>query len=439
MEFQKYDSLKETGHEWLGDIPESWKLVKAKWLFKEKSIKGYPVERLLSVSKGKGLIPRDELEFKTVMAFKDLENFKLVKKNDFVIHLRSFQSGFEMSVITGIVSPAYTVFEGKENVYPYYYKYLFYMKHFIDAIASTTQSLRDGKPIAYGEFAKMELPLPAKEEQSKISDFLNEKLQSLDKLISYKIDLINLLEEKRQAMITEAVKKGLNPDVKMKDSGVEWIGEIPEHWKINNIKHIADIHSSNVDKKSVDGEQQVLLCNYVDVYYNDEITKGLEFMKATAKKDQVEKFTLQKHDVIVTKDSESPIDIAIPTWVSENLPEVLCGYHLALIRSNKKQLSGQFLYYCLESEAIREQFYSKANGVTRFGLPKEAIKNGIITYPPLEEQKEIASYLYEMNKHIRNIEADIKIQIQKLKEYRQSLIYEAVTGKIDVRDFEVEH
>ncbi|VXC01456.1 restriction endonuclease subunit S [Bacillus altitudinis] len=434
---QGYLEYKESGYEWLGEIPLHWELKKAKWSFKEKSIKGYPDELLLSVSKGKGVIPRGELENKTVMAFKDLQNFKLVLPEDFVIHLRSFQSGFEMSMNKGIVSPAYTVFSCKNGLLPSYYKFLFYMQNFIDAIASTTQSLRDGKPIAYRDFSNMVLPFPKYNEQVKIANFLKVKLKEVDNLIYTKKKLILLLEQQRQSIITEAVTKGLNPNVKMKDSGVEWIGEIPEHWEIKKIKNIANVYSSNVDKKSVEGEKEVLLCNYVDVYYNDSITADINFMKATAKDEQIKTFKLKKHDVIITKDSESPKDIAIPTWVSQDLDGVVCGYHLSLIRCFENTL-GHYLYYTLESNQIKEQFYTKANGVTRFGLSKEAIKNGLIAIPPFNEQLEIAKMLNNVNQEVRSTVEKLKIQIEKLKEYRQALIYEAVTGKIDVRDMELD-
>jgi len=272
--------------------------------------------------------------------------------------------------------------------------------------------------------------------QKKIGLYLDSKVSGINHLLHLKQKQIDFLEQQRQSIITEAVTKGLNPNVKMKDSGVEWIGEIPAHWSVRKIKEIANVHSSNVDKKSIEGEKEVLLCNYVDVYYNDSINADLDFMKATAKDEQIETFTLKKHDVIITKDSESSTDIAIPTWVSQELEGVVCGYHLSLIRCFENTL-GHYLYYTLESVQIREQFYTRANGVTRYGLSKEAIKNGLIAVPPYNEQIQIAEKLYAVNKEIRNMTEKIKKQISKLKEYRQSLIYEAVTGKIDVREMEL--
>jgi len=450
MKFREAADFKSSGLEWHSRMPSDWELTQLKRVSQVKSSKRVFEEQYKEIG---------------VPFYRSKEIVELANNRDISVDLYISEALFEeyksksgapkngdlLITSIGTIGEVW-VCDGREFYFkdgnitqlisgerlkPNFIKYCFQSNFFKEQY----RLMSDGSTLMALSIEKINrlfLLLPSLKEQEQIVSYLDIKTNEIDALISCKEQFTILLEEKRQAMITEAVTKGLNPNVKMKDSGVQWIGDIPEHWEFNNIKHIADIHSSNVDKKSVDGEQQVLLCNYVDVYYNDEITKGLDFMEATAKKEQIEKFTLQEDDVIITKDSESPIDIAIPTWVSENLPGVLCGYHLALIRSNKKQLNGLFLYYCLESEAIREQFYSKANGVTRFGLLKDAIKNGIITSPPLEEQKEIASYLYEMNKHIRNIKADIKTQIQKLKEYRQSLIYEAVTGKIDVRNFEEE-
>ncbi|TCI67446.1 MULTISPECIES: restriction endonuclease subunit S [unclassified Exiguobacterium] len=287
------------------------------------------------------------------------------------------------------------------------------------------------------KFNSLKIALPPLNEQIVISNYLDIKYDEVEILIKNKQKLITLLEQQRQSIITEAVTKGLNSNVKMKESGVEWIGEIPEHWEVRKIKDVGNVYSSNVDKKSVEGEKEVLLCNYVDVYYNDSITVNLDFMKATAKVDQIKIFTLKKHDVIITKDSESPTDIAIPTWVSQDLDGVVCGYHLSLIRCAESVL-GHYLYYALESVQIREQFYTRANGVTRYGLSKEAIKNGLIAVPPYNEQLQIAEKLYADNKEIRDMTEKVKAQIEKLKEYRQALIYEAVTGKIDVREMEID-
>ncbi|MGE8081623.1 restriction endonuclease subunit S [Peribacillus loiseleuriae] len=177
---------------------ENWKFIKAKYICKEVSIKGYENETLLSVLKGKGLVPREEMESGAVMATKDLDKFKLVTEKQFVIHLRSFQSGFEMSRVRGIVSPAYTVFELNDEYYPDFFKFLFYSKPFVEYIATTTQSLRDGKPVSFKEFGNMYLPIPPLNEQKRIADYL----LNVDKAIMDLEDEINNLKEIRNSIVS---------------------------------------------------------------------------------------------------------------------------------------------------------------------------------------------------------------------------------------------
>src|SRR5262249_7956877 len=142
----------------------------------------------------------------------------------------------------------------------------------------------------------------------------------------------------------------------IKDSGIGWLAMIPKHWEVKRLKFLADIRFSNVDKKAVEGEEPVLLCNYVDVYKNDEITNQLQFMEATASEPEIEAFRLQIGDVLITKDSESPDDIAIPAFVRESMGKLLCGYHLAMIRtSNLSRIQGKYVFYLFSSKAYRTQ------------------------------------------------------------------------------------
>jgi type I restriction enzyme, S subunit len=129
-----------------------------------------------------------------------------------------------------------------------------------------------------------------------------------------------------------------------KDSGIEWLGDVPAHWEIQKLKHIASIRYSNVDKHTIEGEEPVCLCNYTDVYYHEYINGNLDFMEATASLQEISKFELQEGDVIITKDSESWNDIAIPAYVVSDLPKVLCGYNLAQIRPNPELVRGRYLF-----------------------------------------------------------------------------------------------
>lgn len=214
---------------------------------------------------------------------------------------------------------------------------------------------------------------------------------------------------------------------KYKPSGVPWLDSLPEHWQVRKLKFIADIRNSNVDKKSVDGQEPVQLCNYVDVYYNDYITSAVEFMAATATPDQVARFLLRPGDVIITKDSEAWDDIAVPALVDDEFGDVLCGYHLALIRPDPGQVVGEYVFHAFSSHAIRDQFRVRANGVTRFGIPRDGIASAVFPVPPVQEQKTIAAFLRRETAKIDRLVEKKRRLIDLLKEKRTSLISHAVT------------
>ena len=215
-----------------------------------------------------------------------------------------------------------------------------------------------------------------------------------------------------------------------KESGVDWLREIPAHWQMKRLKAIAAVQLSNVDKHSEEGQVPVKLCNYVDVYYNDVITAELDFMNATATPDQMRRFRLRVGDVVVTKDSESWTDIAVPAVVAEDLPDVLCGYHLAHIRP-AQDLNGRFLARQFSAIGARDQFHVAANGITRFGLAGDAIRGGLFAVPPVDEQQTIADFLDRETAKIDALVARKERLIELLQEKRTALITGAVTRGLD--------
>ena len=152
-----------------------------------------------------------------------------------------------------------------------------------------------------------------------IGQILERENKSINTAISLLEKKLRTLEEKRSTLITETVTKGLNPDVQMKETGLDWYPEVPSHWELRRVKHIATISPSNVDKKRYDGQEEVRLANYVDVYYNDRITEELDLMVATASDDEIAKFSLKAGDLIITKDSETWDDIAVPAFVPKTM------------------------------------------------------------------------------------------------------------------------
>lgn len=274
------------------------------------------------------------------------------------------------------------------------------------------------------------IPIPEEKEIDAIVKYLDDKTFQIDSIINKKQTLIESLLEERNAIITKAVTKGLNPNSKLKSSNVYWLGEIPTHWNVKKLKYVSLVQPSNVDKKSNDKEIPVRLCNYVDVYKNEFITGDIDFMEATAKEDEIQKFKLKIGDVLITKDSETPTDIAVPAFVKIENDDLVCGYHLAQIRANEEEILGEYIFRVFQSKDFNSNFEIAANGITRYGLGLDAIKSVLIPIPPREEQKEIVEYILSEVSKIDVITKRITQEIELIKEYRTSLINEVVTGKI---------
>ena len=258
-------------------------------------------------------------------------------------------------------------------------------------------------------------PLP---EQRKIAKILS----TWDKAISTTERLIDNSKQQKKALMQQLLtgKKRL-----LDDSGKPFEGE----WEDLYLHAVAKIIVSPVDKKIVDGEIPVELCNYTDVYYNTRITNSIEFMKATAKKSEIDKYTLQVNDVIITKDSETPGDIAVPALVSEDLGGTVCGYHLAIVRPNSQLVEGAYLNYLFSMQKTRYYFFTLATGATRFGLSIGGINKAHFTLPPLEEQRRIAAVLTNSDREVELLEQ----QLADLKQEKKALMQQLLTGKRRVK------
>tara|TARA_R110002126_G_scaffold21598_1_gene77871 strand:- start:8215 stop:9468 length:1254 start_codon:yes stop_codon:yes gene_type:complete len=270
----------------------------------------------------------------------------------------------------------------------------------------------------FEQIKSFKLPLPPLSEQRKIAKILS----TWDKAISTTECLIDNSKQQKKALMQQLLtgKKRL-----LDDSGKPFEGE----WEDLYLQDVAKIIVSPVDKKIVEGEIPVELCNYTDVYYNTRITNSIEFMKATAKQSEIDKYTLQVNDVIITKDSETPGDIAIPALVSEDLGGTVCGYHLAIIRPNSQLVEGAYLNYLFSMQKTRYYFFTLATGATRFGLSIGGINKAHFTLPPLEEQQKIASVLVNADQEIELLEQ----QLADLKQEKKALMQQLLTGKRRVK------
>ena len=246
--------------------------------------------------------------------------------------------------------------------------------------------------------------------------FLDQETERFDSLVAKIRLLIERLGEYRTALITRTVTRGLpaeagrlaglDPSPRLKPSGMDWLGEVPEHWEAKRLEHVAFYRTSSVDKKTQEDELPVRLCNYTDVYYGDRIrvSEG-DFMNATASESEVQRFRLLVGDILVTKDSEDWRDIAVPAIVDETADDLVCGYHLGVIRPGPNVLP-LFLYRALQSQPVNRQLQVSATGVTRFGLPNGAIGDVVLPLPPIDEQRAIGAFLDRETKRIDSLDGE---------------------------------
>lgn len=212
-----------------------------------------------------------------------------------------------------------------------------------------------------------------------------------------------------------------------KPSCVEWIEDIPEMWEVGKLKHNSELKISSVDKHIFEDELSVNVCNYTDIYYNEFITSNLDFKIGSCTTDEYEKFKLENGDVIITKDSETPDDIGIPSLVVEELNNVVCGYHLSVIKPNTNKLLGSYLFRQLQTKRVRNYFEINSNGITRFGLGKSSVLDTPLILPPINEQHQIVQFLDSKTELIDKLISTKERKITLLKEQRTSLINQVVT------------
>ena len=426
--------LKDSNIEWLGKIPSNWNLIKGKYLFTLRTTKGNTKQvELLSPTQEYGVIPQKLYEKLTGMrpvklkSNTDLNQMKSIYKGDFCISLRSFQGGFEYSNYDGIVSPAYQVFYPSKQVNRNYFKYLFKDKSFIQKLNSYTMSLRDGKNIAFSDFGNTYLPFPALDEQNKIADFLDKKVSQIDD-ISKKIQQeITDLEKYRKSIITKAVTKGLNPNVPMKDSGIPWIGKMPENWKLERVKLITTSLNKGISPNYIiaKGTPIITQAMFSQGYLNfHNIKYGSDPFELN------QKGQVKSEDILFATTGGGVLGKVF--FVDQIEKGYLASADVCIIRTNNKVFSSKLLHYIFSIN------YNLFNGLMATGSTNQIhlnmfqFKNMHIPVMPKTDQKKILKFIDQKASKINKL-IDKKHKILDfLNQYKQSIIYEYVTGKKQV-------
>ncbi|HBV1837749.1 MULTISPECIES: restriction endonuclease subunit S [Klebsiella pneumoniae complex] len=433
--YKAYPEYKDSGVEWLGKVPNHWEILSAKRMFQSVRTPAYKSDEQLAASQKYGVIPQSLMmqlnDSKVMLALKGTESFRHVEANNFVISLRSFEGGIEYSQYTGCVSPAYTVLKNSKPISYGYYRYLLKCTPFIAALQSSTDSLRDGKSINYEQFSALSLPLSSVQEQNVIAAFLDHETAKIDNLIEKQQQLIELLKEKRQAVISHAVTKGLNPDVPMKDSGVEWLGEVPEHWRVSRIKNYAKIESGHTPSRTK--PEYWVSCNIPWVSLNDsKQLKEVDYIEDTLYKiselgmANSSAHLLPARAVVFTRDASIGLS-AITT------KSMAVSQHLIAWICDEKFIIPEFLllvFYAMEKEFERYTF-----GATIKTIGMDNVRGLKSTFPPIEEQRNLIDWAFSKIEKIKSSINKVEDMLSLLQERRTALISAAVTGKIDVRDW----
>lgn len=421
-------SYKPSGIEWLGEIPQSWENVSIRSCFTESNQRcntdSYP---LLSVTIANGIIYQDDIENKKDISNDDKSNYKIVPLNAVAYNkMRMWQGAVGVNTLTtGIVSPAYIVAIPNEKILPNFVSYLFKSKIMIGEFDKNSYGLcLDMNNLRYDDFRNIKIPLPPLQEQKEIAEFLDKKCEKIQNYINKKQKLITLLQEKKQTLINEVITKGLNPNIEFKNSGIEWLGEIPKHWEVKKIKYIY---------KSINGfTPDTSNASYYDNFNGYDWITISDINKKYVNESEVkvsQKYIDKFHPQVTPKGSllySFKLSVGLVAFAKKDIytNEAV----LSFLNTNDVDLN--FLYY----SSFLIQFNAKENIYGAKLLNKELINNAFMVFPPLQEQKQIANFLDKKCEKINSVIEKTKKQIELIKEYKNTLINEAVCGRIKLKE-----
>ncbi len=417
---KRYEKYKDSGVKWLGEVPDHWEVKRFASYFQERRQKVSDKDfEPLSVTKN-GIMP----QLANAAKSNDGDNRKLVKKGDFVINSRSDRKGSSgVSPIDGSVSLINIVLE-PSDIEPAFCSYLLKSYAFIEEYYRVGRGIvADLWTTRYDEMKLISLATPQKSEQKAIAEFLDDKTAKIDQAISIKEKEIELLKERRQILIQKAVTKGLELNVKMKDSGVDWIGEIPEHWEVRKLKYVFDFIRTGTTPPT--GNQ-----NYFDGEINWFNPKDLNEGILVEAEKKISNFAISQKEIkMFPGDSILIVGIGATSGKTAYLVnnatfnQQITGFH-SITENNK------FYYYFMKCATTL--MLNLANYTTLPILNNEFFKSFLTIVPPINEQIQIVTYIEEKDEKISKAILLKQQEMEKLKEYKTVLIDNVVTGKIKV-------
>lgn len=429
----KYEAYKDSQVQWIGDIPANWHLEKAKWLFYKADRKPLVDDDIVTCFRdGQVTLRKNRRTEGFTNALKE-HGYQRICKGDLVIHaMDAFAGAIGVSDSDGKSTPVYAacVPRKKGKVNSYYYAYYMRDLALSGFIVSLAKGIRErSTDFRFNDFAELLLPFPDYEEQTLIANFLDKKTAQIDDAIAIKEQQISLLKERKQIIIQQAVTQGLDPNVPMKDSGVDWIGKVPAHWVLKKIKHVTSKIGSGVTPTgggSTYLDDGIPLLRSQNIHFDRiDLTDVARISNKTH--EGMSNSKVKKGDVLLNITGGS---IGRCYYVDSS-DEMNVNQHVCIVRPNKT-IKTVFLNAVLASEIGQGQIWYFQQGGGREGLNFQALKNFYIALPPEAQQLEIAEYIDELEKEFYSAIQIQLMQIEKLKEYKTTLINSAVTGKVKV-------
>ena len=429
----RYESYKDSGTEWLGDIPRHWIVEKGKWIFKKESRPIQSDDEVITCFRdGQVTLRKNRKTDGFTNALQEI-GYQRVCKGDLVIHaMDAFAGAIGVSDSYGKSSPVYSVCTPlkSNSVDPAYYAYLLRDLALSGVIVSLAKGIRErSTDFRFNDFGGLHLSIPPLEEQQEIVAFLNKKTAQIDQAIAIKQRQIALLKERKQIIIQNAVTKGINPDAPMKASGVDWIGDIPEYWEVKRIKYVTSKIGSGITPTGGGAtyvDDGIPLLRSQNIHFGSidfaDAAKISQRIHRTMRNSQV-----QRGDVLLNITGGS---IGRCHYV-ETDAALNVNQHVCIVRPNI-QIDTIFLNAVLASDIGQSQVWLYQQSGGREGLNFQAINNFYLALPPKFEQVKIGNYLKEMSIRFSSAIDLYQTQIHKLQEYKATLINSAVTGKIKI-------
>lgn len=418
---RRYDEYKDTGMVWLNKLPSHWEKRKLKYCFSERSEKNHPEEQMLCATQSHGVIPQSMYQNRVVVVNKGFEGLKLVKVGDFVISLRSFEGGIEYAYYQGIISAAYTILTPTEKQFTDYFKVLFKSLPFIQLLQTCVTGIREGQNINYPLLGRKFIPIPPLAEQEKIVSYLESKTLCIDAYVRERERELQLLNELKESEIANVVTRGLNPDVKMKDSRIPWLDSIPEHWSEERAKYLF-----NRENRPISDSDDIITCfrdGQVTLRKNRRTTGFTESFKEFGYQG------IRKGDLVIHQMDAFAGSVGISDSDGKGTPvyivctpkrqDVYNPYFAIVIREMGMNGYIQSLYRGIRERSSDFKF--------------DVFRQQCLPLPPIEEQQAIVAYIEERSNKVNSLIGELEAEITYLKEYKQKLIADCVTGQINVQ------